>query len=85
YTTATYFTQPDRTALFVSTVQSPRIRLRLASQSPPIQVTTLHSKACSSTSAKHSHSSSLSSCSDMSLHSFGLEPLSCHAWNKDRT
>ncbi|CAG5898543.1 unnamed protein product [Menidia menidia] len=21
----------------------------------------------------------------MSLHSFGLEPLSCHAWNKDRT
>lgn len=26
-----------------------------------------------------------SSCSDMSLYSFGLEPLSCHAWNKDRT
>ncbi|GLD71404.1 actin-related protein 2/3 complex subunit 1A-A-like protein [Lates japonicus] len=24
-------------------------------------------------------------CSDMSLYSFGLEPLSCHAWNKDRT
>ncbi|KAG7334704.1 hypothetical protein KOW79_001300 [Hemibagrus wyckioides] len=24
-------------------------------------------------------------CSNMSLYSFGLEPLSCHAWNKDRT
>ncbi len=24
-------------------------------------------------------------CSDMSLYSFGLEPLSCHAWNKDKT
>ncbi|MCJ8739034.1 hypothetical protein PDJAM_G00042550 [Pangasius djambal] len=24
-------------------------------------------------------------CFNMSLYSFGLEPLSCHAWNKDRT
>ncbi|KAA8585752.1 hypothetical protein FQN60_004446, partial [Etheostoma spectabile] len=32
------------------------------------------------------HSSSLSClCPDMSLYSFGLEPLSCHTWNKDRT
>lgn len=45
---------------------------------------------CSSTSAEklwqQLHSSNLSClCSDMSLYSFGLEPLSCHTWNKDRT
>lgn len=45
---------------------------------------------CNSTSAdqpwQQLHSSSLSClCSDMSLYSFGLEPLSCHTWNKDRT
>ncbi|XP_004071944.2 actin-related protein 2/3 complex subunit 1A [Oryzias latipes] len=35
---------------------------------------------------QHTHSCSPAGLrSDMSLHSFGLEPLSCHAWNKDRT
>lgn len=47
-------------------------------------------RTCSSTSAnqlwQQPHSSSHSClCSDMSLYSFGLEPLSCHTWNKDRT
>lgn len=50
----------------------------------------LFSRTCSSTSAERLwqqlHSSSVPClCSDMSLYNFGLEPLSCHTWNKDRT
>ncbi|XP_076000186.1 actin-related protein 2/3 complex subunit 1A-A isoform X1 [Genypterus blacodes] len=84
-TLVTSFTQALCTALFLSTAQSPGIQLQtFTSICSHIQGNnTTKQQRDAPVPATFQQPSLL--CSDMSLYSFGLEPLSCHAWNKDRT